>query len=176
MELRDVQCFEVVVGRLDFGAFDDGKADGEENVFDFLKDLADQMMRADGAADTGERKVHAIASERGFFRAGLDGDAARLDLSFHMRAQFVELLADGTFQLGGSRLEPIVGDLRKNTGLAAEPGITELFPGRLVKRASAISIEASAKVSEERGKFLGPCDAEMDKGQSRFVVVCRHCI
>jgi hypothetical protein len=91
-----------------------------------------------------------------------------------MRAEFVELLADGAFQLGGSRLEPIVGDLRKNTGLAAEPCITELFPGRFVKRASAISIEAYTKVSEERGKFRGPCDAQMDEGQSRFVFVCGH--
>src|SRR6266404_2490275 len=156
MEFRNVERFEVVVRRFDFGAFDDGEADGEENVLDFLEDLADQVARADGANDAGEREVHTIASECGFFRSSFDCGPSRLDLSFHMRAQFVELLADRAFQLGGGRLEPIVGDLRKNAGLATEPCITELLPGRLVKRASTISIEASTKVSEERGKFLGP--------------------
>jgi hypothetical protein len=64
--------------------------------------------------------------------------------------------------------------LREYTGFAAEPCITELFPGRFVKRASAISIEASTKVSKEGGEFLGPCDAEMDEGQSGFVFLCAH--
>jgi hypothetical protein len=132
------------------------------------------MTRADGTEDAGEGKIDAIASVRGFFRACFDCGTPRFDLSFHMRAQFVELLADRTFQLGRSRLEPIVGDLGKNTGLPAEPCITELLPGRLVKGASTISIEPSTKVSEERGEFLGPCNAEMHKGESRFVVVCGH--
>src|SRR6267378_1548066 len=174
MEFGNVERFEVVIGRFDFGAFNDGEADGEENVLDFLENLADQMMRADGADDAGEREVDAIASERGFFRARLDCGTARLDLSFRMRAQLVELLADRAFQLRWSRLEPIVGNLCKNAGLAAEPCITELFPGRFVMRGNAIGIEASTKISEERGKFLGPCDAELDEGQSRFVFVCGH--
>ena len=57
MELRDVQRFEIVVGRFDFGAFDDGEADRKENVLDFLENLADEVMRADGADDAGEREV-----------------------------------------------------------------------------------------------------------------------
>jgi hypothetical protein len=39
---------------------------------------------------------------------------------------------------------------------------------------SAIGLEAHTKVSEEHREFLGPCDAEMDKGLCGFVFVCRH--
>src|SRR6266850_673147 len=53
----NVEGFEIVIGCFDFGAFDDGEADGEENVFDFLEDLTDQVMRADGADDAGKREV-----------------------------------------------------------------------------------------------------------------------
>src|SRR5439155_9854710 len=57
MKLRDIQRLEIVVRRFDFGAFDDREADGEENVFDFLEDLADQVMGADGANDAGKGQV-----------------------------------------------------------------------------------------------------------------------
>src|SRR6266850_1351334 len=57
MEFGNVERFEVVIGRLDFRAFDDGEADGEEDVLDFLEDLADQVTRADGAEDAGEGTV-----------------------------------------------------------------------------------------------------------------------
>src|ERR1700731_473884 len=80
MEFGNVQGFEIVIRRFNFGAFDDGEADGEENVFDFLKDLADQVMRADGAVNPGEREVDALSCEGGFFGPGLDGCAARFDL------------------------------------------------------------------------------------------------
>jgi hypothetical protein len=68
----------------------------------------------------------------------------------------------------------MVRDLREYAGFAAEPGITELFPGRFVTRGSAIGVEAAAKVSEERGEFLGPRDAQMDEGLCRLVFVCGH--
>src|SRR5437667_4806496 len=67
MKLRDIQRLEIVVRRFDFGAFDDLAADAEENVFDFLEDLADQVMGADGANDAGKREVDALASGRDFF-------------------------------------------------------------------------------------------------------------
>src|SRR5580692_1310045 len=41
MEFGDVEGFEIVVGRFDFGAFHDGETDGDEDVFDLLEDLAD---------------------------------------------------------------------------------------------------------------------------------------
>ena len=64
MEFGNVEGFEIVIRGLDFRAFDDGKADGHENVFDLLEDLANQMARADGASDAGKRKIYAFASER----------------------------------------------------------------------------------------------------------------
>src|SRR5258708_5622032 len=72
MEFGNVQSLEIVVGRFDFGAFDDREADGNEDVFDFLEDLANQVMGADWSVDAGEREVDAFASERGLFGAGLD--------------------------------------------------------------------------------------------------------
>jgi len=46
-----------------------------------------------------------------------------------------------------------------STPIAAEPGITELFPGDSHAR-SAIGVEAATKVSEERGELLGPRDRD----------------
>ena len=60
MKFGNVERFEIVIRRFDFRAFDDGEADGKENVFDFLEDLANQMMRADGPDDAGERKIDAF--------------------------------------------------------------------------------------------------------------------
>jgi hypothetical protein len=54
MEFRDIESFKIVVRRFDFGAFDDGEADGDEYVFDFLEDLADEVMRTDRTMDAGE--------------------------------------------------------------------------------------------------------------------------
>src|SRR5712664_562935 len=153
MELRNVQRLEVVVRRFDFGAFDDGEADGEENVFDFLEDLTDQVIRADRAEDAGEREVNAVAVRRNLFRSLFSSDPKCFEGFFDVALELVQRLTDNGFQSGRGGLKPIFRDLRKNTGLATEPCITELLPGRLVKRASTISIEASTKVSEERGKF-----------------------
>ena len=60
MKFRNVQRFEVVVRRFDFRAFDDGEANGKENVFDFLENLANQMVRANGTDDAGERKIDTL--------------------------------------------------------------------------------------------------------------------
>ncbi len=54
MEFRYVEGLKIIVRRFDFGALDDGEADGNEDVFDFLEDLADQVMRADGTVDARE--------------------------------------------------------------------------------------------------------------------------
>src|SRR6266850_4589776 len=54
MEFRDIESFKIIVRRFDFGALDDGEADGNEDVFDFLEDLADQVMRADRTVDARE--------------------------------------------------------------------------------------------------------------------------
>src|SRR5260370_40082761 len=61
MKFGDIQGFEIIVRRFDFGALDNGEADGEEDVFDFLEDLAEHVMRADGANDAGEGGVDALA-------------------------------------------------------------------------------------------------------------------
>src|SRR5712664_42624 len=112
MEFGNVESFEIVVRRFDFGAFDDGKADGEENVFDLLEDLADEMVRAEWAEDAGEREVNAFASEGGLVGAGVDGFAALFDLGFDVGAKLIEFLADDALELGAGGLEPVVGDLR----------------------------------------------------------------
>jgi hypothetical protein len=41
MEFGDVERFEIVVRRFDLRAFDYGEADGDEDVFDLLENLAD---------------------------------------------------------------------------------------------------------------------------------------
>src|ERR1700737_2464154 len=44
MELWDVERFEIVVGRFDFRALHDGEANGEENIFDLLENLTNEMV------------------------------------------------------------------------------------------------------------------------------------
>ena len=57
MKLRDIQRLEVVVRRFNFRPLHNGKTNGEEDVLEFLKNLADEVMRADGMNDARERKV-----------------------------------------------------------------------------------------------------------------------
>jgi hypothetical protein len=174
MEFRNVEGFEIVVGCFDFGAFDDGEANREEDVFDFLEDLADQVMRADRTNDARKGEIYSFARERGLFSAGLDGRTAGFDLRLDMCAQVIEGGADSALQVESDRFQPIIRDLREHAGFAAEPGIAKFLPGRFVMRASAIRVEASTKVSEERGEFLGPRDAEMDERDCRFVFAFGH--
>ncbi len=53
MVLGNIEGLKIVVRLFDFWSFDDGEADGKENVFNFLEDLANQMVCADGTNDTG---------------------------------------------------------------------------------------------------------------------------
>ena len=110
MMFRNVQRFEIVIRRFDFRAFDDGKADREENVFDFLENLANQVMRADGADDAGERKIDALFGCRRSCSASFDFGLPRFDLSIDVAAEFVQCCADRAFQFRCRGLQPIVGD------------------------------------------------------------------
>ncbi len=60
MKFRNVERLEIVIRRFDFRTFDHGKSDGHENVFDFLKNPANQMARPEGTHDARKRKVHAL--------------------------------------------------------------------------------------------------------------------
>jgi len=140
--------FEIVVRAFRFLAFDDGEADGNE-ILRFPEDLADQVMGADGANDAGEREVdpltcRAVFSERtrwlrGAFRF-VDSTCARSSFREAPTARFNSSVAGSA----------IVRDLREYAGLAAEPGIAELFPEDSSCAEAAIVVEASTEVSEER--------------------------
>ena len=80
MKFGNVERFEIVVGRFDFGAFDNGEADGNKDVFDFLQDLADQVMGADGALDAGERGSMCSCERRDWPCESIHGLAAGFDL------------------------------------------------------------------------------------------------
>ena len=97
MEFGNVQRFEIVIRRFDFRAFRDGKADGDENVFDFLKDLANQVTRTDGTNNSGKRKIGAFTSGRCGLRNEFCGDAELFDFGFDVRAQFIQGRADNAF-------------------------------------------------------------------------------
>ena len=84
MELRNIQRLEVVVRRFDFGTFDDRETNGEEDVFDFLEDLADEMVRADGANYAGEGEIDFFPSGSSFLLSFLYGDVERLQTAFDM--------------------------------------------------------------------------------------------
>ena len=119
MEFGDVQRFEIVIGRFDFGAFNDGETDGKENVFDFLKDLADQVMRTDGAEDAGEREVDAVAVRRNLFRTLFSSDPKCFEGFFDVALELVQRLTDNGFQSGRSGLKPIFRDEGEHTSLSS---------------------------------------------------------
>src|SRR6476661_4199074 len=80
VELGDVERLKIIVRRFDFGAFDDGEAAGEEKVFGLLEDLAEQVMRADGTVDAGEREVDVLTGQCRLVGTRFDGEAARFYL------------------------------------------------------------------------------------------------
>src|SRR5882724_11468782 len=119
MEFGDVQRFGIVIGRFDFGAFNDGETDGKENVFDFLKDLADQVMRTDGAEDAGEREVDAVAVRRNLFRTLFSSDPKCFEGFFDVALELVQRLTDNGFQSRRSGLKPIFRDAGEHTSLSS---------------------------------------------------------
>ena len=171
MVLGNVERFEIVVRRFDFRAFDDREANREENVFDFLKNLANEVMRTDRADDTGKREVNAVFRARGCFGSGFDGSAARFDLRIDMSAQFVQGSADGAFEFGRRRLQPIVGNQTEHTGFATEPLVAELLPFGFIVNGCKLPIELGAQPSEARGNLAGFRDAKSGK---RFVETVRR--
>src|SRR5260370_42345270 len=125
MELGDVERFEIVVWRFDFGAFDDGEADGEEDIFDLLKDLANEMVRAEWTDDSRQGEVDALASACGFVGAGFDGFAALFDFRFDVGAELIELLADDALEVLARRVAPGVPGLAQGARIAGQPGHPE---------------------------------------------------
>src|SRR5258708_38530373 len=109
MEFWDVQRLEVVIRRFNFRAFDYGKADGEEDIFALLKDFTNQVMRANGADDSGEGEVDALASAGGFAGAGFDGFVALVDFGVYVGAELIQLLADDALEFLSGTLEPGLG-------------------------------------------------------------------
>src|SRR6202035_3179264 len=85
---------------------------------------------------------------------------------FDVRLQFVERLADRTFQLGLCGLEPCVGDLREHAGLASSPRIAHGFPAALARSARGVAIELHAQVGKAQGYLLGRSRVERRKNFS----------
>src|SRR5438105_9268408 len=119
VKLGDIQGFEIVIRRFDFGAFDDGKTDGEEDVFDFLEDLTDQVMGADGTNDAGKGEVDALASGRDFFRSFFSSDPKYFERLLDVALELVQRLTDNRFQTRRGRLEPILSDESKHASFPA---------------------------------------------------------
>src|SRR6266481_3488622 len=119
MKFGDIQGFEIIVRRFDFGALDNGEADGEEDVFDFLEDLADQVMRADGANDAGEGEVDALARRCDLFGSLFSRDPKYLERFFDVVLELVQRLTDNRFQSRRGRLEPIFSDESKHASFPA---------------------------------------------------------
>jgi len=84
MMLGNIQRFEIVVRRFDFRAFDDRKADREEDVFDFLHHGANQVVCADRSNDAGERQVDAIFARGSYLLGRFDFEAFFLQFGFNV--------------------------------------------------------------------------------------------
>ncbi len=61
----DIQCFEVVVRALDFGAVFDRVSHGHENIFDFLANYGERMPVPQPSSIARERDIQTVALESG---------------------------------------------------------------------------------------------------------------
>ena len=132
MKFRNVQRLEIVIRRFDFRAFDDGKANRKENVFDFLKNLANQMVRCRRGGSRREAKDRRGPWLPPRLQRRFDCGAPRFDLSIDVAAQFVQCGADRAFQVRRSGLQPVVRDQREHARFAAQPRIAKCLPGIFV--------------------------------------------
>src|SRR5258707_7079583 len=158
MVLGDVERLKVVVGRFDFRAFYDGETDGKENVLDVLEVLTDEVVRADGAYDAGQREIDTLAGAGRFFRAGFNTFTALFDFGLDVGAQLIEFLADAPLEFLSGGFEPIISDFRQHAGFAGQPGVAKILPRRIVARARAFFVEAVAPIGEQRSEVLWASD------------------
>ena len=151
MEFGNVERFEIVIRRFDFGAFDDGEADGDENVFDFLEDLANQVMRADGAGDAGEREVDAFASERGLVRRRIRWRCATLRFGIRRgRAVDSERRRRRVSTSGEAGFSQLSVTWVRTPDLRPSQASRKMFPGGFVVNLGGIGVEARAHLGEQR--------------------------
>ena len=128
MVLGNVERLEIVVGRLDLRPFDHAEPDGEENPQQLVERLPDQVPRADRPLHARQREIDLIPSRGRMFRRRFNFLALFFERRFDVRLQLLKFLADYPLELRRRCLQPVVGDVRENPGLAADPSVTQNLP------------------------------------------------
>ena len=98
MIFGNIQRFEIVVGRFNLRAFCNRKADGEEDILDFLHHLADEVVRAQGTKTPGNENRPVLRAASVPARDSAKPDQG--DSGINMRAQRVQCSSDRAFQFG----------------------------------------------------------------------------
>src|ERR1700674_1699503 len=93
-----------------------------------------------------------------------------------MSLQLIERLADRALQFWLRGLEPCVGDLREQTGFAAEPRIAQRFPAVFVRCARCVSIKPRAQFAEAHRYLLGRRGVERRENFSSQNRIHVHCV
>src|ERR1700758_352973 len=89
MMFRDIQRLEIVIRRLDFTAFHDGKTKRKKDSLDLFECLPYQVPRANRPNNAGQREVNALAGKGCAFRCGSYGLLKLFDYSLDVRTQTI---------------------------------------------------------------------------------------
>src|ERR1700685_710664 len=163
---RKIQCFEVVIIRLNLWTFLDGIPKIAKHPDHLVHRLDDRMLRAKRTANARESNVDTIvggfcscvglksgvsslrAPKGAAFRVGLTQDAirSRTDYVLHFSFELVDTLSSVTLCILRRCLEPNVVDLGQETVGARHPTVTKYFPFGLAVDRLRLSCKRRQKI------------------------------
>src|SRR6202795_2234775 len=114
------------------------------------------MARAHRALDAGKREVNSFARLRRAISGSFDLLPALFQRCFNVGFKFVKFLPNDRFQRGWRRLQPVIRDLRKDSGFSSRPMYDEGSPAFGVwGMLRGLIVESLPNLGETSAHFYG---------------------